>query len=265
MDQICNCSLGYDYLEFKRQMFGEVLSLKEWIANNTNSVSEENSEEKGKYNQNYIGNLQKRIYSLERQLVTKQSIIEKLLDLSKTRGRPHSRYEMPKGVEPALLSNTSRHKCKDIWNVVHPESYLNNRKEGSIGKVCTTVPVNRQRKKARKNKKNSNESLNPTKGREQDGMATDMNKMKIIIVGDPQLWFLNTEKKANDYRKVNIEFKPGMNFREALQKTGKLMHGFDIIPIENILYSNLNNDGLHLNPGGVRKFAGNLIQFVKYC
>ena len=43
------------------------------------------------------------------------------------------------------------------------------------------------------------------------------------------------------------------------------MHGFDIIPNENILYSNLNNDDLHLNEGGVRKFAGNLLQFIKYC
>ena len=44
-----------------------------------------------------------------------------------------------------------------------------------------------------------------------------------------------------------------------------LMHGFDIISNENILFSNLNNDGLHLNEGGVRKFVGNLIQSIKYC
>ena len=44
-----------------------------------------------------------------------------------------------------------------------------------------------------------------------------------------------------------------------------LTHGFDVIPNKNILISNLGNDGLYLNEGGVRKFAGNLIQFNKYC
>ena len=43
-----------------------------------------------------------------------------------------------------------------------------------------------------------------------------------------------------------------------------LMHDFDIILNENILFNNLKNEGLHLNEGGVRKFAGNLIQFIKY-
>ena len=32
----------------------------------------------------------------------------------------------------------------------------------------------------------------------------------------------------------------------------------------NILFSNLKSDGLHLNEGGVRKFAGNLNKFIKY-
>ena len=43
------------------------------------------------------------------------------------------------------------------------------------------------------------------------------------------------------------------------------LHGFDIIDNSNILFSNLKQDGLHLNSGGVRKFAGNLIKFSKYC
>ena len=43
------------------------------------------------------------------------------------------------------------------------------------------------------------------------------------------------------------------------------MHDFDIIPYENILFSNLSNDGMHLKEGGVRKFAGNLIQFITHC
>ena len=43
------------------------------------------------------------------------------------------------------------------------------------------------------------------------------------------------------------------------------LYGFDIIDNSNILFSNLKQDGLHLNTGGVRKFAGNLIKFSKYC
>ena len=43
------------------------------------------------------------------------------------------------------------------------------------------------------------------------------------------------------------------------------MHGFQITPNENILFSNLNNDSLHLNNKRVRKFVGSLIEFINYC
>ena len=43
------------------------------------------------------------------------------------------------------------------------------------------------------------------------------------------------------------------------------LYGFDIIDNSNMLFSNLKQDGLHLNSGGVRKFAGNVIKFSKYC
>ena len=43
------------------------------------------------------------------------------------------------------------------------------------------------------------------------------------------------------------------------------LDGFDMIEIDNVLFSNLKSDGLHLNEGGVRKFAGNLNKFIKYC
>ena len=90
---------------------------------------------------------------------------------------------MPKGEETALLRNTSAHKSKDTWNVEHPEKDLYKIKEGSIGKACTTVPRNRQRKKARKNKKIAKESFKSTEGRKQDKMATETKEIKITIVG----------------------------------------------------------------------------------
>ena len=43
------------------------------------------------------------------------------------------------------------------------------------------------------------------------------------------------------------------------------LDGFDMIENSNILFSNLKSDGLHLNEGGVRKFASNLNKFIKYC
>ena len=41
--------------------------------------------------------------------------------------------------------------------------------------------------------------------------------------------------------------------------------GMDIIDNNNILYSNLWKDGLHLNDGGVRKFSAHVSKFAKYC
>ena len=31
------------------------------------------------------------------------------------------------------------------------------------------------------------------------------------------------------------------------------------------MFSNLWDDGLHINDGGIRKFSGNISSFVKYC
>ena len=43
------------------------------------------------------------------------------------------------------------------------------------------------------------------------------------------------------------------------------LEGFDMIKNDDIIFSNLKSNGLHLNEGGVRKFAGNLNKFIKYC
>ena len=41
--------------------------------------------------------------------------------------------------------------------------------------------------------------------------------------------------------------------------------GKDIIDNNTIMYSNLWNDGLHLNDRGVRKYSANVSKFAKYC
>ena len=43
------------------------------------------------------------------------------------------------------------------------------------------------------------------------------------------------------------------------------LHGFDLIDNDNVLFSNIGADGLHINPGGTRKFAGNLASYLRYC
>ena len=44
-----------------------------------------------------------------------------------------------------------------------------------------------------------------------------------------------------------------------------MLNGFDFIDNDDILFSNLARDGLHINTGGARKFASNLSRFIKYC
>jgi len=43
------------------------------------------------------------------------------------------------------------------------------------------------------------------------------------------------------------------------------LNGFDIIDNNNIQYSNLWTDGLHVNEGGFRKLSGHLSKYIKYC
>ena len=43
------------------------------------------------------------------------------------------------------------------------------------------------------------------------------------------------------------------------------LHGFDFINNANILFCNLWKDGLNINAGGIRKFAGNLSSYFRYC
>ena len=67
--------------------------------------------------------------------------------------------------------------------------------------------------------------------------------------------------KRNDDQSLNIKSK---KVNELLEE--KLsVRGMDIINNSNVLYSNLWQDGLHLNYGGVRKYSANLSKFAGYC
>ena len=66
-------------------------------------------------------------------------------------------------------------------------------------------------------------------------------------------------------RKDSYESKVKIRQVNKILSEEMLMHGFQITPNENILFSNLNNDSLNLNDEGVRKFVGSLIEFINYC
>ena len=70
-----------DYLDFKKYIHAEVLSLKALMSNRTISAPEKNANNpRIDYETNFIKSLQDRILSLERQLDQKQEIIKKLLE-----------------------------------------------------------------------------------------------------------------------------------------------------------------------------------------
>ena len=55
-------------------------------------------------------------------------------------------------------------------------------------------------------------------------------------------------KKANELLKEEVE-----------------LHGCDLIDNDNVSFSYIGADGLHINPGGARKFTGNLASCLRYC
>ena len=67
--------------------------------------------------------------------------------------------------------------------------------------------------------------------------------------------------KRNDDQSLNIK---GKKVNELLEEELSI-GGMDIINNNNVLYSNLWQDGLHLNDGGVRKYFSNLSKFARYC
>ena len=44
-----------------------------------------------------------------------------------------------------------------------------------------------------------------------------------------------------------------------------LLQGYELIDNYNILFTSLAKDGLHINQGAVRKFAGNISMYIRFC
>ena len=60
-------------------------------------------------------------------------------------------------------------------------------------------------------------------------------------------------------------FNPRCTKVNKLLEEELAMNGIDFTDNSDIPFSNLWEDGLHINDGGVRKFSGNISYFMKYC
>ena len=66
-------------------------------------------------------------------------------------------------------------------------------------------------------------------------------------------------------RKDNMALNNTVKKVNELLETELALNGLDMIDNSNIMFSNLWDDGLHINDGGIRKFSGNISSFIKYC
>ena len=102
--------------------------------------------------------------------------------------------------------------------------------------------------------------------------TNNVSKMTAQEISKGVLETLNKIQQNNPQSKIAFSAvfrrKDSHKLNAKVTQLNKLLaeelpiHGFDIIDNSNILFSNLKQDGLHLNTGGVRKFAGNLINSV---
>ena len=67
-------------------------------------------------------------------------------------------------------------------------------------------------------------------------------------------------------RKYNYQLNAKVSKTNEILKETLFLNGFDYIDNSNILFSNLaKDDGLHINEGGMRKFASNVNRLIRYC
>ena len=66
-------------------------------------------------------------------------------------------------------------------------------------------------------------------------------------------------------RKDNHQLNAKVLKTNEILKETLLLNGFDYVDNDNILFSNLAKDGLHINEGGMRKFASNVSRYIRYC
>ncbi len=228
-------NLDTDYLDFKKYIHAEVLSMKAEMSKRTISASEKNTQVSPgiDYETSFIKSLQDRILSLERQLDQKQEIIKKLLEV-KGLNRPNptdTRIPSPTDVEQTTnteAQNTSNKEMQRPMIDITQQSSMISASATNNGDedICIVLDDSiQQQPKKKKNKKNA--KPNNTIALESENNANEQKgcgenkQMKILIVGDSQLRELNAEQMSNDHHVVEKKFQPGMKIKEAVSKTGK--------------------------------------------
>ena len=228
--------LDTDYLDFKKYIHAEVLSLKALMSNRTISAPEKNAQNpRIDYETNFIKSLQDRILSLERQLDQKQEIIKKLLE-----GKEFNRPSPTCAKNPTGPARNTEAQSRSDKEKKGP--LINNSQQGNKNSATASANNNgaedvnivpedstQQKKKKKKNKNKGKsdkniapESENNTKTTiEQTGKCEENKQTKILIVGDSQLRELNIEQMSNDHHVVEKKVQPGMKIKEAVRKTGK--------------------------------------------
>ena len=86
-----------------------------------------------------------------------------------------------------------------------------------------------------------------------------MTALKKIQQSNPnaQIAFSSVFRRKEENGKVQ-------KFNKLIEEELSL-NGFDYVDNSNILFSNLWTDGLHINDGGIRKYAGNVSKYIRYC
>ncbi len=93
-----------------------------------------------------------------------------------------------------------------------------------------------------------------------DDIDTNLMKIKFQCSKQTQVAFSSILKRKDDHLLNGKVMKTNELLKETL-----LLNGFDMIDNDNIISSNVSKDGLHLNEGGVKKFAANLSKYLRYC
>ena len=93
--------------------------------------------------------------------------------------------------------------------------------EGQTAKQITkrrNNPDKPNKVKQNSNKKNQNVESEPFN----NGTKRDQTKkLKVLVVGDSQLRFVDESKLTNAQRDVSVRFQPGMKIKQAVKKAGK--------------------------------------------
>ena len=93
-----------------------------------------------------------------------------------------------------------------------------------------------------------------------EDIVTNLKKIKSKCSMQTKVAFSSIVRRTDD-----DELNAKVAITNRMLEGKLLLHGVGMINNNNILSSNICTDGLHLKVGGIRKFARNICEYVKYC